>query len=278
MRVQTKIIKTKYWCPGENYKKIILDSVKSSLKNGDIIVISEKAISIAKGNIIDESKIKPSYLARFLAVFWMRFVWGTFLGKVCNFKKKSIFRLKNYPKEEGTYHKQLVLFKSGFLHALKYGSEGGIDLSNLPYSFACLPLKDSNKDVKKIYNYILSKTGKKVTIMIVDTDSTFSFKNFHFTSHPRPLSNIKSVGGSLAFIIGRFLKLKQRATPIAIYKPISSIDYTLDLSEIAHHARKSGAGRSIWDIANRFDVKFKEVTWEMLAKVNHYPIVLIRKR
>lgn len=275
--MKVKIIKTRYWLPGEDYLKSISDSTQKVLMNNDIIVISEKALSVAKGYLIDEDKIKPSLLAKLLAKVYMRFIWGYFLGNICNFKEETIKRLRTYPLEEGAKHKQVVLRYFSFLQALKYGSEGGIDLSNVPFSYACLPLRKPLEEAEHIRSKIEEKTRKKITIIIADTDSTFSYHNFHFTSRSNPIYGIKSFGGIFFFIIGRALKLKQRATPLALVGSEMNIEKILNLVEIAHHSRGSGAGRTVWDMRRKFRVNLTKVTWKMLETVDHFPIVLIRK-
>ena len=130
---QTIAIVTPYWRPGENYINQILAAVKARMKNGDIVTISEKAISTASRNIIDENTINAGSLARFLAKYWMQYVWGYILGSICHLRKKTINRFRTYPINEGGRHKQLALTEGGFLQALMHGSEGGIDGSNLPY-------------------------------------------------------------------------------------------------------------------------------------------------
>lgn len=276
--MKIKAIKTKYWRPGEKYLKVITDNIQPFLRNGDVVVISEKAVSTSLGNIIDESEVKPGFLAKIIASLWMRFIWGHFLGKICQFKEVSIKHLRNYPLKEGSAHKQVVLKIAGFLQALKYGSEGGIDISNMPFSYACLPLEKPKVKAKQIYREIERKLGKNVTVIISDTDSTFSFHNLHITSHPNPTGGIISFGGVFTFILGRTLRLKQRATPLAVEGIKISVDEALHLAEIAHHIRGYGAGRTVWDMAQRYGVELSKVTWEMLDKVNHFPIVLIRKK
>ncbi|MEM2688477.1 MAG: hypothetical protein QXR01_01320, partial [Candidatus Bathyarchaeia archaeon] len=36
------------------------------------------------------------------------------------------------------------------------------------------------------------------------------------------------------------------------------------------------AGRTVWDMAEKFNVDLAEVNWEMLEKIKHKPIVLVR--
>lgn len=274
--MKVKAVKTKFWRPGQDYLKVLVETIHPFLKNGDVVVVSEKAISTALGNIVNEGQVTPSLLARFLVRIWMRLCWGYFLGNLCRFKESSINHFRYYPLDEGACHKQVVLRWAGFLAALKYGSEGGIDISNLPSSFACLPLEKPHVQAREIYEELKKRTGQDVTVMISDTDSTFSLHTIHFTSHPHPVKGIRSYGGVLPFIVGRALKLRQRATPLAISGEKIAVEKALLFAEIAHHSRGSGAGRTIWDMVERYGVSFSEITWEMLDEVSHFPIVLIR--
>jgi F420-0:gamma-glutamyl ligase-like protein len=278
VRLRVKAIETRYWRPGDDYLKELSDKIQPLLRDGDAVVISEKAISTSSGNIVDESKVKPGVSAKLIAMLWMRLVWGRFLGKICHFKDASIRHLRNYPLREGAAHKQIVLQLSGLLNALKYGSEAGIDVSNMPHSLACLPLEKPGAEARRIYRELKKRTGKKITVIISDTDSTFSFHSLHFTSHPKPLRGIISLGGFFPFVLGRTLRLRQRATPLALEGLKLSLEEALDFAEIAHHLRGYGAGRTVWDTANRYGVDFSEVTWEMLSEASHFPIVLIRKK
>ena len=275
--MKIRIVKTRYWRPGEDNVRSIIDDTRKFLRDGDVVVISEKAISIAKGNIVDESKVRAGSLAKILVQLCMRIFWGYFLGRFCRFRSETITRLRHYPLEEGSAHKQTVLRYAGFMQALKYGSEGGIDLSNLPLSYACLPLDNPQREVDHIRKEIEERTGKKITAIISDTDSTFSYHGFHFTSRPNPIEGIQSFGGALSFIVGRALKLKQRATPLAMAGSEMSVEMALKIAEVAHHARGYGAGRTVWDMRQKFGVGLSGVTWEMLEKVDHFPIVIIRK-
>ncbi|MFQ6076856.1 MAG: coenzyme F420-0:L-glutamate ligase [Candidatus Bathyarchaeia archaeon] len=277
MRLRAKKIRTGYWRPGQDYVKAISGSLTRLLKDGDVIVVSEKAISTAEGNLIDESRVKPGVMARLIAQVWMRYVWGYILGRVCHLKPEAIKHLRSYPTKEGAAHKQVVLRLSGLLQALKHGSEGGVDISNVPYAYACLPLRDPQGVAEKILSGIRKGTGRNVMVVIADTDSTFSLGGVHFTTRPDPIEGILSLGGVVAFVLGRAFRLRQRATPLAVAGSPMSVEEALDLAEFAHHVRGYGAGRTVWDVAERFGVGLSEVTWEMLEMVEHYPIVLIRR-
>ncbi len=271
-------VTTRYWRPGEDHLKQVVKAIENKVEDKDFVTISEKAISTALGNLVDESAVQPSKFARFLAKYWMRFVWPDILGPLCHLRKRTINRLRAYPIEEGSAHKQVALEHGGFLQALMQGSEGAIDGSNLPYSYVSLPLKNAQQITKKIQKQIKSKLGKKVTVVIVDTDKTFSLKGFHFTPRPRPLKGIHSFGGFLAYVAGRFLKLEKRATPLAIAGSQITTEEAIEIAKIANRSRGSGAGRTVWDMAKTFRVTLTGVTWEMLDKVKHQPIVIIRPK
>jgi len=269
-------ITTQYWKPGENYLQQTVDSIKSKIQDGDVVTVSEKAISTALGTLIDESTMKPGRMASFLARYWMRLVWGYLLGPLSRLRNITIQHLRSYPLEEGSAHKQLALEQTGFLEALMFGSEGGIDASNLPYSYVSLPLKNAPEIAQKISAFIKAKLDKSVVVMIVDTDRTYSLRTFHFTPRPKPIQGIQSLGGFLSYVIGRFFKMKRRATPVAVVGSQMQAEAALEIAEIANMVRGFGAGRTVWDMAERFSVDVTEVTWDMLDELEHKPIVIVK--
>ena len=270
-------VETDYWRPSTDYLQKIIDNVRGKIENGDFVTISEKAISTASGNILDESKIRPSKLAHFIAKYWMRYIWSYLLGVLCHLRKKTIMRLRSYPVVEGSAHKQVALEHAGFWQALMYGSEGGIDGSNLPYSYVSLPLKNARHIAERIREQLTKELDKTINVMILDTDKTYSFRNFHFTPRPKPIDGIHSCTGVAAYLTGRFLKLKRRATPIAVVGCKISVEEALEIAELANRARGFGAGRNVWDMAEAFKVSLTSVTWDMLDRVEHKPIVIVKR-
>ena len=275
---ETLAIRTKYWKPGENYLEEMIKGISGKIENEDFLVVSEKAISTASENIIDESNAKPSLNARIIAKFWMRVVWGYFLGRLCRFRDTLIRRLRVYPFEAGSCHKQVALEQAGLLQALMFGSEGGIDGSNLPYSYVSLPLKEADKIAETIYQHVREALGKRVCVLIVDTDKTYSFRNFHFTPRPNSVEGIHSFGGFMAYVVGRVCRLRKRATPVAVAGCRISAEEALKIAEIANRSRGYGAGRTVWDMAERFNVGLDGVSWKMIETVKHKPIVIVRRR
>lgn len=270
-------ITTNYWKPNDNYTDKIIHVIADTVENGDYVVVSEKAISTALGSMVDESAVKPSLTARGLAHFWMRIVWGYPLGMLCGFGPRLLKRLRNYPLESGSRHKQVALQYAGFWQTLMFGSEGGIDGSNLPYSYVSLPLSNAEELAQKIQMQIAAELKKNVCVIIADTDKTYKFHNFFFTPRPKPIIGIHSMGASGTFILGRMLKLKRSSTPLAAAGCKLGASEALKITNIADKARGPGSGATVWDMAARFKVDVNAVSWEMLAAIKHKPIVIIRK-
>lgn len=271
-------VATGYWKPSDNYTDKIIDALENKIENGDFIVISEKAISTATGNIIDESTIKTSLNAKVIARFWMRIAWGYPLGILCRFGQRLLHRLREYPLESGSRHKQVALQHAGLMQALMFGSEGGIDGSNLPYSYVSLPLGNAAEIAQEIQNQIRLKLRKDVCVIIADTDKTYKFRNFFFTPRPKPLKGIHSFGGFTTYIIGRMLKLKKSSTPLSVAGCNLQAGEALKITNIADKARGTGSGGTVWDMATRFQVEVNGVSWDMLAKIRHNPLVIVRKK
>ena len=270
-------VSTSYWKPGSNYNMHIVDSLAGKLWNGDFVVVSEKALSTATCNTVDESRVEPSANARLLASFWMRMVWGWHLGYLCSFGERLIKRLRQYPLESGSRHKQVALEQAGLMQALLFGSEGGIDGSNLPYSYVSLPLRNADMFAQEITEAICQKLGKSVCVIVADTDKTYRFHNFYFTPRPSPMRGIKSFGGVFTYLLGRLLKFKKSSTPLAVAGCILSAGEALTITNIADRARGPGSGATVWDMAARFGVSIDAVSWEMLGMVRHKPLVVVRR-
>ena len=277
-RYKAVAVESRYWKPRDDYARDIIEAIENIVEDGDVVTVSEKAVSTALGNLIDEKTVEPSRLAHFIAKYWMRLVWPYILGPICHLRKKTITFLRSYPPEEGSLHKQLALERSGFLQALMHGSEGAIDGSNLPYFYVCFPLENAQEIAHEVRERIETELGKRVTVAIVDTDKTYSSKGFHFTPRPKPIKGITSLGGVLAYVAGRSLKLKKRATPLAISGPQITTEEALEIARIANRTRGVGAGRTVWDMAKTFNTPLTGVTWKMLDSVKHRPIVIIRPK
>jgi F420-0:gamma-glutamyl ligase-like protein len=269
-------VSTSYWKPGEDYLSRLISALEGKVHNGDFVVVSEKAIATATGQIVDEAKVTPDRNARFIGSFWMRRMWGYPLGLLCGFGPRLLARLRAYPQESGARHKQVALQYSGLLDALMFGSEGGIDGSNLAYTYVSLPLSDAAGVAEQIRIAIKQRLGRSVCVVIADTDKTYRFRGFYFTPRPHPLQGIHSFGGVSSYVLGRMLGLRRSSTPLAVAGCRLSAGQALTVTNIADRARGPGSGATVWDMASRFHVAVEDVSWAMLDSVVHKPIVIVR--
>jgi F420-0:gamma-glutamyl ligase-like protein len=74
------------------------------------------------------------------------------------------------------------------------------------------------------------------------------------------------------------LRLRRRATPLAVAGGEMSAEQALEIAEVADRSRGFGAGRTVWEMAERFGVDLTAVSWEMLETVRHKPIVILRSK
>lgn len=276
-KYQALAVGTSYWKPGDDFLTAVIKATEKRIDDDDFVVVSEKALSTAQGNIVDENMVQPSLNAKFIARFWIRVFWGYLFSALLGFGCRLTQNLREYPLEAGSRHKQLALEQAGLLQALMFGSEGAIDGSNLPYAYVSLPLNNAKEIATQIREKIQANLSKNVTIIIVDTDKTYSFRNFHFTPRPKPMWGIHSNSGILGYLAGRMFRLKRRPTPLAIAGVKLSVEEALRIANIADKVRGTGSGTTVWKMAKRFHVTLTGVTWDMLSNVKHKPIVIVRK-
>jgi len=191
-------------------------------------------------------------------------------------KSQTLMNLKDYPAEEGAAHKQTALWQVGLLQSLRHYSEGGIDASNLPYTYVSLPLGRPIEVADEIRESVLQRTGKKVTVIIMDGDTTHSWRNLHLAPRVVDTPGLIHFGGVLTFIIGRLFGFKARQTPIAVSGEPINPDRALWYAKLFHRLCGGGAGRTVWSMSKNMETSFTGVTWEMLEEVAHFPVTLMR--
>jgi coenzyme F420-0:L-glutamate ligase/coenzyme F420-1:gamma-L-glutamate ligase len=123
------------------------------LKNGDILVFTQKIISKQEGHKIELSKVKPTLFATGIASAYNK---DPRIVQLILDETKRIIRMKNGIIISETHH--------GLVCA-----NAGIDESNVEEGFATLLPKDADKSAQKLKRRIKSKTGKNVAVIISDT-------------------------------------------------------------------------------------------------------------
>jgi F420-0:gamma-glutamyl ligase-like protein len=277
LRLKAISVRTHFWRPGTDHIQEIISSIGDIVEDGDIVTISEKAISTASGYMVDESQVKAGKLAKLLASVWMRKIWGGPLGKLTKLREKTLERLRGFPLIEGASHKETALRYVGFLQALRHYSEGGIDASNLPFAYVSLPLRDPVAEADRIKMTLEDEIGCRLSVMIVDGDTSYSWRNLHLAPRHIKVPGLVHLGGFLTFVVGRMLDFKSRSTPIALSGVSLNPEWALTLANVAHRVRGHGAGRTVWDMSESLGTDITGVNWEMLDGIRHAPIVILRE-
>jgi len=274
-------LRTGLWRPGVDVASRLASSLKGVVGEGDVLVLSEKALAVARGLVFDESRVRPSRASMATTYLLMRVAWGYLLGPLCKLKPETLNWLRSYPIVEGARHKQLAASLGGLLEALKPSSEAGVDASNLPYSLVALPLRDAGSVADEVRRRLLEEVGVDLTVVVADSDRLYHHRRLNLALTSRRASVEGGLYmGFLAFVIGRSLRggFTPFATPLAVAGPRLDKWVLLGLVELADRLRGYGAGRTAFEAAERLGAPVDGVTWSMLERLAHYPAVLFKPR
>ena len=140
--------------PGDDLIELLLQTrTGRGLKEGDILVFTQKIISKQEGRKINLSLVKPTLLATGIA---SAFAKDPKIVQLILDETKRIIRMKNGIIISETHH--------GLVCA-----NAGIDESNVEEGFATLLPKDPDASAQKLKRRIKTKTGKNVAVIISDT-------------------------------------------------------------------------------------------------------------
>ena len=139
--------------PSDDIIALILSSSKSSIDDGDVIVISQKIISKKEGRVVNLNSIIPSELSVGISSAYEK---DPRLVEAILSESKRIVRM-----EHGVI---IVETNHNFICA-----NAGIDESNVEKGFATLLPVDPDKSAKKIRDAVLQITGKNTAVIISDT-------------------------------------------------------------------------------------------------------------
>ncbi len=142
--------------PGDDVASMIVQSCAEEnieIRDGDVIVISQKIVSKAEGRVVDLEHVKPSERA-------------VEISKLCGLDP----RLVELIIQEG----EVLKIKRGLIITLTRGvvcGNSGIDFSNVDGSGRRVTLlpRDPDRSAKLIRDRIYELTGKRVAVIIVDT-------------------------------------------------------------------------------------------------------------
>lgn len=268
-------IKTNYILPNSGYDTLI-NHIIEYCENDDYIIISETPISIAEGNLVDEEEYTPRIMAFILTELWSKYLWGYILCPLLNYKERTITNLRKMPKEARN-HKEFILEEYGFKYALQPTSEAGVDLSNVPDNYVSLLPENPQKTAQIIKEEIKKQSRKNVHIIICDTDATYSFYKWKFTTLPKSINGIKNSTGIFGYILGNFSK-KLGPTPLASTVDCN-IDKIIDMCNLAEQCQIDNSTtffETVYNMKSEFNRNYDDITCELLDTVTHIPSVIIR--
>lgn len=282
-RIRIKLFKKsfKYWFPGCNFVREIVSRYRRFLDDGSIIVITEKAVSVALGNIYDESVIKLDFTSKYFTKIVNSYLWGRILYK--SFRRGDDFLelVVRVPLEYLAIHKKLSLKYGGPLHFIKPYSEGGIDTTNLPYYYVSLPLRNADKVVQEISEDLTKLVGKDIYVLLIDSDRTFKPKHISsiaISTRPSYVKGVIDLGG-LGYILGRLLtkRFTEYPTPVAYEGYWFGLPRILKIARMVEKSIGYGLGKSAIEmLKNLGKSSFNDVRWVDMNKVKHYPVVVVR--
>lgn len=137
----------------EKIAELIISSSKQKIRDGDILVISQKIISKQEGRIVHLSDVIPSELAVGIAREYNK---DPSLVESILTESKRIVRMYNEILIVETHH--------GFICA-----NAGVDESNVEPGYATLLPIDPDKSATTLQIKIQEKTKKKIAVIISDT-------------------------------------------------------------------------------------------------------------
>ena len=139
---------------GDDLIELLLETrTGKGVKEGDILVFTQKIISKQEGRKIDLSEIKPALLATGIASAYAK---DPRIVQLILDETKRIIRMKNGIIISETHH--------GLVCA-----NAGIDESNIEAGFATLLPKNADTSAQKLRRRIKTRTGKNVAVVISDT-------------------------------------------------------------------------------------------------------------
>jgi coenzyme F420-0:L-glutamate ligase/coenzyme F420-1:gamma-L-glutamate ligase len=148
--VKTRVVKC-----GDDLVELVLESLRVQglrLKDGDVLALTSKVVSISEGRMFRLREVRPSEEAKRLAR---------------GYSLKPEFAelvLREADKICGGVEKAVLTLKNGVLAA-----NAGIDNKNAPSDYAVLWPKDPGASAREIREQIKQKAGRNVGVLIVDS-------------------------------------------------------------------------------------------------------------
>lgn len=261
----------------EGYDKLI-ESLSDIIMDNDILIVSETPISTCEGNLVDEDKYNPGILSIIITEVWCKFLWGYILGPLLKINPRSIQNLRKLP-IEARKHKEFILEEFGIKYALQPTAEAGVDLSNVPDSLVSLLPENPLKSAYTIKNIIKEKYNKNIEVIIIDTDSTHTFRGKYFTTLPKSVEGIKNSTGIYGYFMKSFSR-NEGCTPLAstLKLELNTMINIGNLAEDCQRKHSDNFFETVYNMTQEFDTNVNKVSDQMLQSSTHIPAVIIRNK
>jgi len=199
--------------PGDDLARLLVDAVSEEaggIEDGDVLVVTSKVISKAYGFLIRLDEVKPSGRAlriaektggdpRFIQAILDSSDEVLFVFPFVKLIEKGMIRMEKISRNiEGAYEAikrapyTLIVRRGGQIY-----SDAGLDSSNHPEGVMSIPPKNLDEYAWEIRRRIKELTGRKVAVVITDTEMWFSLGSLDFARGSSGIEVIRKGFGDL---------------------------------------------------------------------------------
>ena len=182
--------------PGDDLARLLIDAASSEaggIRNGDVLVVTSKVVSKAYGFLIRLDEVKPSKRAlriaektggdpRFIQAVLDNSDEVLFILPFAKLIEKGVIRMEKISRNiAGAYE---AIKKAPYTLIVRRGrqiySDAGLDSSNHPEGVVSIPPKNLDEYAREIRRRIQELTGRRVAVVITDTEMWISFGSLDF--------------------------------------------------------------------------------------------------
>ena len=182
--------------PGDDLARLVIDAASSEaggIRNGDVLVVTSKVVSKAYGFLIRLDEVKPSKRALRIAEKTggdPRFIQAVldnsdeilFILPFAKLIEKGVIRMEKISKNiAGAYE---AIKKAPYTLIVRRGrriySDAGLDSSNHPEGVVSIPPRNLDEYAREIRRRIQELTGRRVAVVITDTEMWISLGSLDF--------------------------------------------------------------------------------------------------
>jgi len=182
--------------PGDDLARLVIDAASSEaggIRDGDVLVVTSKVVSKAYGFLIRLDEVKPSKRAlriaektggdpRFIQAVLDNSDEVLFILPFAKLIEKGVIRMEKISRNiAGAYE---AIKKTPYTLFVRRGrqiySDAGLDSSNHPEGVVSIPPKNLDEYAREIRRRIQELTGRRVAVVITDTEMWISLGSLDF--------------------------------------------------------------------------------------------------